>query len=267
MGIYLPVTFNPDDPLFVRSMGLEDNPELAHWGPGYRKYCILHFVTKGSGFFQGHPVHANEGFFIDGIQLHEYHSDPNDPWNYFWIIFSKEAAERYILPLLPIKNGIFSYPFRENLLRHLQRFFHENDILSHTEGLAFFFELISRFREHDEKHDLSTAAIHIRKAKTFIDRNFNKKITVRDTAAAIHLNERYLYLLFIQQEHISPKAYIDRKRLQTACELLENTSLSISEIACSLGFSDVCTFSKFFSAKLGNSPSSFRNHTQNPPGT
>lgn len=258
MSEYLPVTYDSNDCLFVKCMGYENHSALAHWGPGYRNHCILHYVVSGSGYFNGKKVCENQGFFISDNQLQEYHSDTDNPWNYFWIIFSKEAAEKYVLPVLkPDSAHIFQFRFKGKLLKMCQNIFSERSCLSHTQALSIFFHLISLHEAAAESCSCISIQ-HVQNAKLYIEYNFNKKITVSDVAEKIHVNERYLYNLFIKYEGISPKEYINQQRYSMACELLVNTHLSISEIAYSVGFPDVCTFSKFFAKGKKLSPTKYR---------
>ena len=122
MSDYLPIKYHKEDPYYVRSMGFEDNALLAHWGPGYRDYCILHFVISGCGYFNGKKVTANQGFFIGPNELHEYHSDCENPWTYCWIIFSEELAASYVWPLLKEKDNPWTViPLRRRFLMRSQR--------------------------------------------------------------------------------------------------------------------------------------------------
>lgn len=258
MSKYLAVRFDESDSLQVTNIGYDDKPELAHWGPGYRNCCILHYVVKGAGYYNGHKVTENQGFYISSRQLHEYHPDASEPWNYYWIIFSDEIAEKYVLPMLkPDANKIFAFDYRGRLEKLWKSLLGEYDDLSHTQALGFFFRLISLHGAQDQLQ-MGIAARHVRKAKLYIDNNFNKEITVADVADNIHINERYLYNLFIKYEKISPKEYIDRQRYDLACELLANTHLTIGEIAGSSGFQDLSTFSRFFARKAGVSPGRYR---------
>jgi len=56
----------------------------------------------------------------------------------------------------------------------------------------------------------------------------------------------------------TPAHYIKSRRLQTAKNLLLTTTDSISEIAYSIGFEDISTFSAIFKEKFNLSPSKFR---------
>ncbi len=257
MSSYLPVYFKEEDPLYVRSLGYEDKPELAHWGPGYRNYCILHYVTEGAGFYNGHRVKNGEGFFIMSDSLHEYHSDPQKPWNYFWIIFSRALAERYVLPTFQMQDNIFACPYIGKIQILVKSLFQEHKELTHVRALGVFFQLMA-LHEEAAKGISAVSAAHVQKAKAYIESNFHRAISVRDVADQIHIDERYMYNLFVRYEGSSPKKYISELRIELACGLLVNTDFSISEIASSVGIPDVCTFSRFFSKRMGISPSGYR---------
>ncbi len=264
MSEYIPVTTTHTDELFLKCLGYEDNPELAHWGPGYRDYCILHYVVRGSGFFNGQKVLENQGFFISGNQLHEYHSDTENPWNYFWLIFSPELAEKYVLPIIKMNsNNLFTFSFKGSLMNLCQNIFHEHTCLSNTQALSYFFKLMSLHESFAELQP-RTSIQHVTKAKLYIENNFNKNITVRDVAREIFVNERYLYNLFMKYEKISIKDYINLQRYSHACELLSNTNLAINDIAQSVGYHDVFAFSKFFTKQTGLSPTKYREYIMRP---
>lgn len=258
MSDYLPIKYHKEDPYYVRSMGFEDNALLAHWGPGYRDYCILHFVISGCGYFNGNKVTANQGFFIGANELHEYHSDCENPWTYCWIIFSEELAASYVWPLLKEKdNHIFAFPNIGKLNRLFRNTFAEYHELTHMQALGLFFQITAMCEETGKTSSKITER-YVQRAKLYIDQNFNKNISVGEVAREVFVNERYLYNLFMKYEKISIKEYINRQRFDLACELLANTGLTVGEIGQSVGYGDVLGFSKFFSARAGVSPLKYR---------
>ena len=56
---------------------------------------------------------------------------------------------------------------------------------------------------------------------------------------------------------MSPKSYIDICKINEAKRLLTETELTISEVANSMGFSNISDFSKFFKNKVGLSPQAY----------
>lgn len=60
--------------------------------------------------------------------------------------------------------------------------------------------------------------------------------------------------------NMPPGQWIREKRLAKAKDLLESTSLTISDICFSVGFENVSHFSRIFKDEYGIAPSSYRNH-------
>lgn len=258
MSDYRRVYFDQSDPLFVTGMGYEDKGELAHWGPWTRPYWTVHFVTRGSGFFCGQPVHAGQGFLAAPGVTQEYHAATDDPWNYLWMIFSAELAERYVLPAFAVRpDGVFDHAVSARLLHERQRLFSTCAPLGHTEALSHFFRIVSLAGRRAEGPP-SVPRQHYEEAVRFIRDNLSRRIGVHDAAAAVCIDDRYLYDLFVKFGGTSPKRYIDAARIEAATALLAETNGSITAVAAAVGFEDVCTFSKFFSHHTGRSPTAYR---------
>lgn len=64
--------------------------------------------------------------------------------------------------------------------------------------------------------------------------------------------------LFTEATGVSPRAFITRCRLERARTLLKESSMSVSEIAYALGYSDVFFFSRHFKQGVGVSPLAWR---------
>lgn len=86
--------------------------------------------------------------------------------------------------------------------------------------------------------------------------NQNKPIGVY--AAMCDLSESYFYLLFKRSMGLSPVEYRNRIRVNTACSLLEDTSMSVDGIALSVGFDSPFYFSRTFKKVMGISPRQYR---------
>ncbi len=258
MGDYRSAVFPQEDEAVLYSMGYEDQPQRATWGPGRRNYCILHYVTRGKGLFNGHEVRAGQGFYIHAGQMHEYHADEADGWTYFWMIISEELSKRYVLPYVEMdENGIFRAEFAGRLAVERQRIFAERKPLQHLEALSVFFSVMA-MHEKGKRTEAGLPLAHLNGAKALIESSFARRITVREAAEAIGIDDRYLYNLFMKYEGIPPKEYIDRCTVNNACALLTGSGMSITEVGAQLGFEDVCTFSRFFRKRTGLSPTQYR---------
>lgn len=258
MNDYRSVSSSPEERIALYSMGYEDRPEYARWGPGRRNYCILHFVTQGKGLFNGHEVRAGQGFYIHAGQLHEYRADAENGWNYFWMIFTEELSKEYVLPHIEMdENGIFRAGYAGRLAIERQRIFAEKGPFKHLEALSVFFSVMA-MHEKGRQSGGSLPLAHLSSAKVLIENSIGQRMTVKGVAREIAIDDRYLYNLFVKYEGIPPKEYIDRCIIGNACALLTGSGMSISEIARRLGFEEVCTFSKFFKKRTGVSPTEYR---------
>jgi len=59
----------------------------------------------------------------------------------------------------------------------------------------------------------------------------------------------------ITKEELPYRQYI---RIESACTMLRNTTLSIAEIAYSCGFNTPSTFNRLFQDKIGMTPGEYR---------
>ena len=82
--------------------------------------------------------------------------------------------------------------------------------------------------------------------------------SVSKLAATAHMSGDYFSRVFKSTTGWSPMDYYQRRRIEQAAWLLLNACSSITEIACSLGFSDPAHFSRMFRRYQGMSPRDYR---------
>lgn len=95
-------------------------------------------------------------------------------------------------------------------------------------------------------------------AITFIENNYVSAIKISRIAAMAFLSERHFIRVFKQLYKVTPTEYIIQHRLGHACNLMNNTSLGITQIALESGFGDLAYFSRLFKKRFGITPKEFR---------
>ncbi|WP_018337381.1 AraC family transcriptional regulator [Butyricimonas synergistica] len=93
---------------------------------------------------------------------------------------------------------------------------------------------------------------------TLLSRHHTKHHDVKYYADKLHITPDYLYKLFHRIENISPKEMIDRFVIVSIKILLQNTDLSIKNIAAELHFDDPPYMCRFFRRMTGMSPLEYR---------
>ncbi len=83
-------------------------------------------------------------------------------------------------------------------------------------------------------------------------------LSIRILSKAVNLSSARLRQLFKKDAGRSPMQYLRDLRMQTACELLRSTFLSIKEITARSGIGDTSHFGHDFKKRYGVTPSEFR---------
>lgn len=98
----------------------------------------------------------------------------------------------------------------------------------------------------------------ILKAVEFIDKNYEKKLTVDEIASVAGFSKYHFSRLFKNYTGFTVVEHINGRRCETAKVLLENRSYSISQIAAECGFESCSYFAKAFERSFGMLPSAYR---------
>jgi AraC family transcriptional regulator len=92
----------------------------------------------------------------------------------------------------------------------------------------------------------------------YVETNLKEPIELRDLAGVARLSLFHFARAFKNAEGVTPHAYIVRRRVERAKELLLDDKLSIAEIALETGFSDQSHLARQFRAAVGQTPGMFR---------
>jgi transcriptional regulator GlxA family with amidase domain len=91
-----------------------------------------------------------------------------------------------------------------------------------------------------------------------IQSHYNELLNISVLAALAYMSERTFLRQFTLATTIKPIQYIQKVRVQKACELLESTTQSFEQIALNIGYDDVNSFRKVFMKIIGLTPSAFK---------
>jgi AraC-like DNA-binding protein len=101
--------------------------------------------------------------------------------------------------------------------------------------------------------------LYIRQAKTILDENFDRHITIPQLARQAGINEAKLKEGFRELYGNSIHTYLQQLRLEKAKQLLLTTAMPITDITYHIGYSHVTHFTTLFKKQLGLTPTEYRN--------
>ena len=98
--------------------------------------------------------------------------------------------------------------------------------------------------------------------QAYLGENFAQNISLGRLATHFFLSETYLCELFKKHTGCTVLNFLIQIRLSNACLLLEESHMSIKEIAAAVGFNDYSYFGRIFRRKIGRTPDQFRSGGQ-----
>jgi len=251
----------------------EGRPRGGHKvGPAVHDYYLVHTVVSGEGLFvsggTSYPCKAGDTFVIFPGELFSYEADAGMPWHYVWAAFVGHAGESVlasigVTPRHPVVRGdghklLGIYRRMRNTLQHAE-----------TAGLADLEAsgLLRLLLHGLGRANLAGQAARL-KPPTDIERQvehairwltvqFTQQISIEGMSRSLGYHRTHLSKMFKRATGLSPMQYLLKLRMERAMTLLEGT-LTVEQVAASVGFGDALYFSKQFRKWTGRSPSAYR---------
>ena len=259
----------------------ESGSFMWHWHPEIE----ITYVQKGTMCYKvNHMVyHLKEGdiVFNNSGALHSGTMENQKDCAYIPVTFDSRLIygffqstvnSKYVDPviqdsMLPAicidQSEPWHKPFREYLLRIInldekKPDFYELDI---TICLQSMWRLLLEHITYEPQasRENSLEYDRIKKILSYIEENYQNKITLNDIAGHIHLCESECTRLFKRHMNITLFAFLQEYRIERSLEFLQDDQ-PVSAVADKAGFSDPNYYSKVFAKIKGCSPREYRNH-------
>lgn len=245
----------------------------SHLGRSWKGYdvlcpfCKIYYITEGECEIKikGTPYSGKEGrmFFIPSQTRHSFYHVNDNFITKYWIHFDIKTGEGNLLKHINLPYYI-DIADDTGIVNHFQDIFQSARDNSLPAALRLKASLLALFSDYIEKSQPMPEAIYddnhsdFNGIITYINNNLEKKITLEDLAARMHMHPNYFIRLFKSRMGTTPLTYINTLRIERAKSLLENTMLPVSEIMLQTGSQDLSSFSNFFKHYTGYRPGSFR---------
>ncbi len=150
-------------------------------------------------------------------------------------------------------------------LKKLKKYYFSTRVLSQAriEALMELISLIGNYIVESENKIFFLSQINerdkISSARQYVEKRYQQKITVTDVAGYVYLSPSHFSHLFKKETGLSFVQYLNTYRVEKAEDLLENTTLDITEIALKTGFQSIPHFNRIFRKISKTSPREYRN--------
>lgn len=130
------------------------------------------------------------------------------------------------------------------------------------EGLIEYLETIGRLLVSTRNNLLFMESVNapdrISLIKEFVEKNYGKRLSIPKIARKFYMSPGYFSHFFKKEVGVSFQSYLNLYRISKAKEMLEETELSVSEIAYLTGFGSISQFNRTFRNSTGKNPGAIR---------
>lgn len=229
-------------------------------------YHLL-FVRGGSGYYSldGQEVELKRGqiAFIGGGAYYSGEQDIANP-----------------LVIIPIRFGFYNNKTGKQLEPQTDSLYYTYNSINADELEFLFMEIIRLYNQtensfnnsnissllhtllcrtlYEAEKDIDKPENNLEKIREWIRTHPLERYNIGELAKKAGISRKYFTTLFTRQYGISPKSYQVSQRMNYAKYLLQESDISIKEIAAQLGYTDQYIFSKQFKSIIGYAPSKIR---------
>lgn len=260
-----------NEKISLSNAGISQTISGHTYGPAIRRDLIIHFILSGQGTFISQGIRwnlkAGYGFIIIPGEINTYQADIHHPWKYVFFSFTGKGVEKYLNKLgfygenkiFKVKDPNFFYSLFKECIIYKENSLYNSlmlDSIAYKVIAGLAHENLISFKSPVEiRHELSTGS---KKMLLFLKENFKDKINIWDTCDQIGFDRSYISKCFKIEIGISPGNYLTRLRINYSMELLNLTSLTISDISERTGFKCIDVFTRSFKRLVSSTPTQFR---------
>lgn len=233
--------------------------------------AILIYCLAGAGtlVLRNELFSVNRGvlFVIPPDVPHTYSADPDDPWSIFWVHFRGEQTDATLTslgvsessPLMHVPDVRRMRAAFEDVYACINYHYSDAGLLSMSAQLL---RLISEIKLHRGQPigqpGRQLAEDRVSETIGFMQDHLHLALRLEDLAAHAGRSVSHYSKVFKELTGQAPMAYFAQLKTRKACELLDETSMSVAEIAGELGYTDPFYFSRHFKRVQGCSPTAYR---------
>lgn len=234
----------------------------AHWAPHFHKNFEIIYVMDGQ---LGLSVNGNYFCMRRGdyalVLSNQIHSvTPESPCSYFIIVFSEQYVPLFAKSVknMQAKRSVFRCP------EEIDAFISSNLIVGDGSLMmkkACFYALCDQFmKQADLSEKVGRNDELIGKILDYIAEHYRQPLSLTSVAETFGYEYHYLSRMLNKDYGISFSRMVNEYRIDHALRLLEETELSITEIASESGFQSIRSFNHVFRSAVGHAPCE---HTRN----
>ena len=237
---------------------------LKTYAPMFHSHGEILYVTEGTVTVtvdgRRKELLSDELCVVFPYCVHSY--EPQTGAKVSVVLFSSENVGEFSEVLL---SSVPHNPFYENssymypLMKRILSLSKENNSLCRKTCDAYLKALLGELLINMELSDRNTSDANVvRAVLEYCSEHFMENISIKSVAGNIFVSERYITKIFAEKVGCSFRNYINALRINRAKQLINETTLGITDIMYECGFRNQSTFNRVFLDEVGVSPRIYR---------
>jgi AraC-like DNA-binding protein len=234
----------------------------------FKNHIEIYFMDRGAQVLyvnqKEHILKGNEVLIIKPNEIHSTGEHPEDRGRLYWLFidlrsllfdFPEQQSDIIKQQLLNITNPHFTMPNNTRVfLEKIFSLYKSDEPLKFISIRNLMLSYILSIIENSSRNSERFYNFAVEDTIQFINNNIFKRLTITDLAYEAGLSESYFKASFKKETGIPPIDYVNKLKIEKACELMKETSLSATAAAYELEFSSSQYFTSVFKKYKGLTP-------------
>ncbi|UOQ44215.1 response regulator transcription factor [Halobacillus salinarum] len=142
------------------------------------------------------------------------------------------------------------------------QYFEEINEAKHAKGaISCFHEFLERVKRIVQVETKKSCPPNMHRLLQYIDEHYAEPLSLTVLAENFHFNSSYLSSYFSTHHNVGFSDYLNQVRIEKAKQILQSTSVAVSQVSDMVGYSEPSYFCKVFKRMEGSSPGRYRKKT------
>ncbi|WP_422660647.1 AraC family transcriptional regulator [Paenibacillus sp. EC2-1] len=271
---YLPESLDKEGVFWLLRAGIMTAKPGYYAGPKRISSYSMHFVSKGKVILKygREQVVLEQGdiFCLFPMQTYVYREyEDTDNLEMCWLNMDGPGMEQMLKrsgfsPSLPYVQNRWTLSLQKTINSIIDRMKQDKPITSalRLENQSLLYQLFSQLLDGSREESNTEPDNWLKRSIEYIEMHAAEGISVQQVAEWAGVSRTYFSTMFSNQTGMTPMMYITKVRMDRAMRMLVDTDCSITEIAYTLGYPTLYSFTRAFKNKFSLSPTEYRNHSK-----